>query len=94
MYATINNRRATTRPRKIEIANMETMDIRTDFQKKMDAQRETVCERYKAYRKKYPEAKDNRIFECIAKEMEMSRDGIRSICIRAGVAQPVRTESL
>ena len=73
---------------------METMDIRTDFQKKMEAQRETVCERYKAYREKYPDAKDNRIFECIAKEMEMSRDGIRSICIRAGVAQPVRTESV
>ena len=94
MYATINNQMAATRHRKKrEIVNMEIKDIRTEYQKKMDKQREVIEERYNAYRNAYPDAKDNRIFETIAAELGMTRDGIRSICIRHGITQPVRTEN-
>lgn len=64
-------------------------DIRTEREKALAERRDKVVELYEETRKKFPDASENRIFQAIADQMNLSCTGVRTICIERGVTQPV-----
>lgn len=90
MLTTINQGRSTRKPHNTKTIKM---DIRTDHEKKNAERRQKTAALYREYRKKFPDASDNRIFGCIAEELGMTTPGVRTICIEMGVATKKTSEA-
>lgn len=64
------------------------IDFRTEAQQKRDARNKMVCDKFLVIRNKYPDAAQTRIFDYMARELNMTSIAIRNICVKQGVYVP------
>lgn len=79
---------STTRPNP-KMNELSNIDIRTARKRKADERREAVTTMYSNLRHLHPSASENAIFQAVAYTFGLTIPGVRSICIKAGVTQPV-----